>query len=85
MHSGIWQSLTRNRRLIPGGLGDRHPHASALTGRTELSFEKFLNQFDAFLRDTTVENMVAANDLWGLLRFAHIAHFLFYNSRIVIL
>ena len=38
MHSGIWQSLTRNRRLIPGGLGDRHPHASALTGRTELSF-----------------------------------------------
>jgi hypothetical protein len=39
MHSGIWQSLTRNRRLIPGGLGDRHPHASALTGRTELSFE----------------------------------------------
>src|SRR6516225_7560166 len=39
MHSGIWQSLTRSRRLIPGGLGDRHPHASALTGRTELSFE----------------------------------------------
>src|SRR5262249_41555654 len=39
MHSGIWQSLTRNRRLIPGGLGDRHPHASVLTGRTELSFE----------------------------------------------
>src|SRR5215472_10974178 len=38
MHSGIWQSLTRNRRLIPGGLGDRHPHASAPTGRTELSF-----------------------------------------------
>ena len=37
-HSGIWQSLTRSRRLIPGGLGDRHPHASALTGRTELSF-----------------------------------------------
>src|SRR5215472_10604471 len=36
MHSGIWQSLTRSRRLIPGGLGDRHPHASALTGRTEL-------------------------------------------------
>src|SRR6516165_6741352 len=35
MHSGIWQSLTRSRRLIPGGLGDRHPHASALTGRTE--------------------------------------------------
>src|SRR6516165_11974632 len=34
-HSGIWQSLTRSRRLIPGGLGDRHPHASALTGRTE--------------------------------------------------
>jgi hypothetical protein len=31
----IWQSLTRSRRLIPGGLGDRHPHASALTGRTE--------------------------------------------------
>ena len=85
MHSAIWQSLTRSHRLIPGGLGDRHPHASALTGRTELSFEKFLNQFDAFLRDTTVENMVAANDLWGLLRFAHIAHFLFYNSRIVIL
>ena len=39
MHSGIWQSLTRSRRLIPGGLGDRHPHASALTGRTELSFD----------------------------------------------
>src|SRR5262249_30584655 len=39
MHSDIWQSLTRSRRLIPGGLGDRHPHASALTGRTELSFE----------------------------------------------
>ena len=39
MHSGIWQSLTRSRRLIPEGLGDRHPHASALTGRTELSFE----------------------------------------------
>ena len=37
MHSGIWQSLTRSRRLIPGGLGDRHPHASALTGRTESS------------------------------------------------
>jgi hypothetical protein len=35
MHSGIWQSLTRSRRLIPGGLGDRHPHASARTGRTE--------------------------------------------------
>src|SRR6516225_11730677 len=35
MHSGIWQSLTRSRRLIPGRLGDRHPHASALTGRTE--------------------------------------------------
>src|SRR6516162_6400135 len=35
MHSGIWQSLTRSRRLIPGGFGDRHPHASALTGRTE--------------------------------------------------
>src|SRR5215472_17028921 len=35
MHSGIWQSLTRSRRLIPGGLGDRHPHASSLTGRTE--------------------------------------------------
>src|SRR5262249_38032650 len=35
MHSDIWQSLTRSRRLIPGGLGDRHPHASALTGRTE--------------------------------------------------
>jgi len=35
MHSGIWQSLTRSRRLIPGGLGDRHPHASVLTGRTE--------------------------------------------------
>src|SRR5262249_8058120 len=35
MHSGIWRSLTRSRRLIPGGLGDRHPHASALTGRTE--------------------------------------------------
>ena len=81
MHLGIWQSLTRNRRLNQHAFGDRHPHASALTGRTE----KFLNQFDAFLRDTTVENMVAANDLWGLLRFAHIAHFLFYNSRIVIL
>ena len=27
------------RRLIPGGLGDRHPHASALTGRTEPSFD----------------------------------------------
>src|SRR5262249_28023428 len=39
MHSDIWQSLTRSRRLIPGGLGDRHPHASALTGLTELSFE----------------------------------------------
>ena len=39
MHSGIWQSLTRSRRLIPGGLGDRHPHASALTGLTELSFD----------------------------------------------
>src|SRR5215468_12776136 len=39
MHSGIWQSLTRSRRLIPGGLGDCHPHASALTGRTELSFD----------------------------------------------
>src|SRR5262249_37528778 len=39
MHSGIWRSLTRSRRLIPGGLGARHPHASALTGRTELSFE----------------------------------------------
>src|SRR5262249_28513843 len=39
MHSGIWRSLTRNRRLIPGGLGVRHPRASALTGRTELSFE----------------------------------------------
>src|SRR5499427_4773455 len=39
MHSGIWQSLTRSRRLIPGGLGDRHPHASALTGRSELSFD----------------------------------------------
>ena len=39
MHSGIWQSLTRSRRLIPEGLGDRHPHASALTGRTELSFD----------------------------------------------
>ena len=46
---------------------------------------KRLSDTDAFLRDTTVENMVAANDLWGLLRFAHIAHFLFYNSRIVIL
>ena len=22
MHSGIWQSLTRSRRLIPGGLGE---------------------------------------------------------------
>src|SRR5262249_38758751 len=39
MHSGIWQSLTRSRRLIPGGLGDRHHHAWVLTGRTELSFE----------------------------------------------
>src|SRR5262245_60802070 len=39
LHSGIWQSLTRSRRLIPGGLGDRHPHASALTGRTEPSFD----------------------------------------------
>ena len=39
MHSGIWQSLTRSRRLIPGGLGDRHPHASALTGRIEPSFD----------------------------------------------
>src|SRR6516165_10963486 len=39
MHSGIWQSLTRSHRLIPEGLGDRHPHASALTGRTELSFD----------------------------------------------
>src|SRR6516165_12700119 len=38
-HSGIWQSLTRNRRLIPGGLGDRHPHASALTGRIEPLFD----------------------------------------------
>jgi hypothetical protein len=36
MLSGIWQSLTRSRQLIPGGLGDRHPHASALTGRIEL-------------------------------------------------
>src|SRR5215831_15411588 len=35
MHSGIWQSLTRSRRLIPEGLGDRHHHASVLTGRTE--------------------------------------------------
>src|SRR5262244_1814062 len=39
MHSGIWQSLTRSHRLIPGGLGDRHPHASALTGRIESSFD----------------------------------------------
>src|SRR5215471_12412945 len=39
MHLGIWQSLTRSRRLIPGGLGDRHHHAWVLTGRTELSFE----------------------------------------------
>ena len=85
MHSGIWQSRTRSRRLNQHAFGDQLHRASALTGRTELSFEKFLNQFDAFLRDTTVENMVAANDLWGLLRFAHIAHFLFYNSRIVIL
>src|SRR6516225_275341 len=38
-HSAIWQSLTRSRQLIPGGLGDRHPRASALTGRTELSFD----------------------------------------------
>src|SRR5262249_38920603 len=39
MHSGIWQSLTRSRRLNQHAFGDRHPHASALTGRTELSFE----------------------------------------------
>src|SRR5215472_18669632 len=39
MHSGIWRSLTRSRRLIPEGLGDRHHHAWVLTGRTELSFE----------------------------------------------
>src|SRR5215470_11179072 len=39
MHSGIWPSLTRSRRLIPGGLGDRHPHASALTGRIESLFD----------------------------------------------
>src|SRR5262249_5657634 len=39
MHSGIWQSLTRSRRLIPGGLGDQLHRAWVLTGRTELSFE----------------------------------------------
>src|SRR6516164_11360540 len=39
MHSGIWQSLTRNRRLNRQRFGDRHPHAWALTGRTELSFD----------------------------------------------
>src|SRR5215472_17541384 len=39
VHSGIWRSLTRSRRLIPEGLGDRHHHAWILTRQTELSFE----------------------------------------------
>src|SRR6516225_5980277 len=89
MHSGIWQSLTRSRRLIPGGLGDRHPHASALTGRTESSFEKFFEPVRCVLarhhsrEHGCSERLMRARG--GLLRFAHIAHFLFYNSRIVIL
>src|SRR5215471_8437318 len=45
MHSGIWQSLTRSRRLIPGGFGDRHPHALALTGRTESSSDAWKSIF----------------------------------------
>ena len=61
MHSGIWQSRTRSRRLIPGGSGDRHPHASALTGRTELSFDQMLRRE---VRKTRKTNEVTLVTYW---------------------
>ena len=39
MHSGIWQSRMRNRRLNQHAFGDHLHRAWALTGRTELSFD----------------------------------------------
>jgi len=39
MHSGIWQSLTRSRRLNQHAFGDQLHRGWALTGRTELSFD----------------------------------------------
>jgi hypothetical protein len=39
IHSGIWQSRMRNRRLNQHVFGDQLHRAWALTGRTELSFD----------------------------------------------
>jgi predicted helicase len=39
MHSGIWQSLTRNPRLNRQPFGDPLRRASAVTGRPESSFD----------------------------------------------